>query len=93
MTIAKVNKGIEDLMFKIKQTDLDTKSVRYNIDLIKSFEERDFNNFYSNFNFLIEESESKFKKIIKKKEKLEFCKFIEKEIERENFRDSALRET
>lgn len=57
MTIAKVNKGIEDLIFKIKQTDLDTKSVRFNIDLIKSFEEGDFNNFYSNFNFLIEQSE------------------------------------
>lgn len=75
------------------QTDVDTRSVRANIDLIKKLEEEDFNTFYAQFSFIIEKTESKFKKILKKKEKLLFCNFVEKEIKRETIKDSVLRET
>lgn len=75
------------------QTDVDTRSVKANIDLIKKLEEEDFNTFYAQFSFIIEKTESKFKKILKKKEKLLFCNFVEKEIQKETIKDSVLRET
>jgi hypothetical protein len=92
-SMEKVNTGIEDLRVRINQTEKDTKSVRYNIELIKKFELNDFNIFYSEFCLIIEQTESKFRKITKKKEKLEFCKFMEKEVEREKLKETSLRET
>jgi hypothetical protein len=93
LSIEKVNRSIQELRVKINQREMDTKSIRHNIELIKNFEEGDFNTFYIEFTLLIEHTEEKFKQITQKKEKLEFCKFIEKEIQNEQIIESILRET